>query len=51
MNQFMLEKKKKDAEPEELKIEDSKFICRAPERWERWERVPSQFLILAATLG
>ena len=24
---------------------------RAPERWERWERVPSQFEILAATFG
>ena len=24
---------------------------RAPERWERWERVPSQFGILAATFG
>ena len=24
---------------------------RAPERWERWERVPSQFVILAATFG
>ena len=25
--------------------------ARAPERWERWERVPSQFEILAATFG
>ena len=24
---------------------------RAPERWERWECVPSQFVILAATFG
>ena len=24
---------------------------RAPEKWERWERVPSQFEILAATFG
>ena len=24
---------------------------RAPEIWERWERVPSQFEILAATFG
>jgi hypothetical protein len=24
---------------------------RAPERWEWWERVPSQFEILAATFG
>ena len=23
----------------------------APERWERWDRVPSQFEILAATFG
>ena len=25
--------------------------CRAPKKWERWERVPSQFEILAATFG
>ena len=25
--------------------------ARAPERWERWERVPSQVEILAATFG
>ena len=25
--------------------------CRAAERWERWERVPSQFEILAAILA
>ena len=24
---------------------------RAPERWERWDHVPSQFVILAATFG
>ena len=28
-----------------------KFAGRAPERWERWKRVPSQFEILAATFG
>ena len=27
------------------------ITVRAPERWERWERVPSQFEILAATFG
>ena len=26
-------------------------LNRATERWERWERVPSQFEILAATFG
>ena len=26
------------------------LYTRAPERWERWERVPSQLEILAATL-
>ena len=26
-------------------------VIRAPERWERWECVPSQFEILAATFG
>ena len=26
-------------------------MARAPERWERWECVPSQFEILAATFG
>ena len=28
-----------------------KVDYRAPERWERWERVPSQFEILEATFG
>ena len=28
-----------------------KRTIRAAERWERWERVPSQFVILAATFG
>ena len=27
------------------------ILSRAPERWERWECVPSQFEILAATFG
>ena len=27
------------------------ILNRAPERWEQWERVPSQFVILAATFG
>ena len=26
-------------------------VSRAPERWERWERVPSQYEIFAATFG
>ena len=28
-----------------------KVLHRAPERWELWERVPSQFVVLAATFG
>ena len=42
-------KKKKDwkvAEDYEIRVK-----TRAPERWKRWERVPSQFEILAATFG
>ena len=33
------------------KKEEKKMDIRASERWERWERVPSQFEILAATFG
>ena len=31
--------------------EDGSGGRRAAERWEQWERVPSQFVILAATFG
>ena len=37
---------------QELANSDTTYSStRAPERWERWERVPSQFEILAATFG
>ena len=32
-----------------IKEEKTAPMIRAPERWERWECVPSQFDILAAT--
>ena len=32
-------------------IAQLEVASRAPERWERWERVPSQFRILPANFG
>ena len=32
-------------------LQESVAQSRAPERWERWEPVPSQFETLAAILG
>ena len=35
----------------QYRVDKSGFCTRAAERWERWERVPSQFEILAAILA
>ena len=36
---------------EGVRMLGSNLVTRAAERWERWERVPSQFEILAAILA
>ena len=38
-------------EQEESEQEREDYASRAPERWEQWERVLSQFKIFAATFG